>query len=120
MSFQRFLIASAFALATATSTAQAHAKLQASDPKAGSTLGTAPKQIRLQFTEALEPAFSTIKLTDASNAEVPLPPAKVDPVDPKALQTPLPALRAGTYRVQWSAMTHDSHKVKGELTFKIK
>lgn len=32
----------------------------------------------------------------------------------------LPPLSAGAYRISWSAMTHDGHKTKGEVTFKVR
>jgi methionine-rich copper-binding protein CopC len=121
MSIKTLLGVAAFAIAAlATSAAQAHAKLESSQPQAGSTLDSAPKEIRLQFNEAIEPAFSKIKLTDASNAEVQLAPAKVDAADAKAMATDLPALRPGDYQVQWTTMTHDGHKAKGQFSFKVK
>lgn len=121
MHIQRVLAASVLAFAAiATSNAQAHAKLEASEPRAGSTLSSAPKEIRVKFNEALEPAFSKIRLTDAGNAEVALAPAKVDGADPKTMSASLPALRAGQYHVQWTTMTHDGHKSKGEFSFNVK
>jgi len=121
MSIKRILALATFALAsTVTSSAFAHAKLQSSDPQAGSTLGDAPKQVRLKFNEALEPAFSKIKVTGAQNNEIPVAAATVDKVDPTVMTAPLPPLSSGEYHIHWSTMTHDGHKVKGEVTFKVK
>jgi methionine-rich copper-binding protein CopC len=121
MSIKRILTVSTFALASAvTSSAFAHAKLQSSDPQAGSTLASAPKQLRLKFNEALEPAFSKITLVGAGNKEIPLTEAAVDKADPSVMTAQLPPLSAGEYRIQWSAMTHDSHKMKGEVPFTVK
>lgn len=121
MAIKRILSVTTFALASAvTSSAFAHAKLQSSDPQAGSTLGSAPKQVRLKFNEALEPAFSKIKLTGPQNSEIPVTATAVDKADPTVMTAPLPALSAGEYHIQWSTMTHDGHKVKGEVTFKVK
>ena len=121
MQFQRLLAASVLAFAAiATSNAQAHAKLVAAEPNADSTLSTAPKEIRLKFNEALEGAFSKIKLTDTGSAAVALPAAKVDAADATTMSAPLPKLRAGRYHVQWTTMTHDGHKTKGEYSFNIK
>lgn len=117
---QLFAAATFIAAGAVASGAQAHAKLQSSDPQAGSTLATAPKQIRLKFNEALEPAFSKIKLTAGSNTALAIPSAKVDKADPTMMVAPLPALGSGTYHVQWSVMTHDGHKVKGEYLFQVK
>jgi len=121
MSIQRFLAAAGFALAAAaTSPAFAHAKLQSSDPRAGSTLASAPRQVRLKFNEALEPSFSTIRLVGSGNQQVALAGTKVDKADPTVMTAPLPPLSAGAYRLQWSTMGHDGHKVKGELAFTLK
>lgn len=121
MSVKRVLTVAAFALAgAATSPVFAHAALQSSDPRSGSTLDKAPTQVRLKFNEALEPAFSKITLTGPRNAGIRIGAASVDKADPTVLTAPLPALPAGEYRVRWSTMAHDGHKAKGEITFKVK
>lgn len=121
MSIKRILSVSAFVIASAmTSSAFAHAKLQSSDPQSGSTVEAAPKQVRLKFNEALEPAFSKIKLTGPQNTEIPVAATTVDKADPTVMTAPLPALSAGEYHIKWSTMTHDGHKAKGEVTFKVK
>ena len=121
MSIKRVLAVATFAFASAvTSSAFAHAKLQSSDPEAGSTLDTAPKQVRLKFNEALEPAFSKIKVTGPQNNEIAVTGTTVDKADPTVMTAPLPALSSGEYHIQWTAMTHDGHKVKGDVAFKVK
>ncbi|MGJ7917640.1 copper homeostasis periplasmic binding protein CopC [Massilia sp. LXY-6] len=121
MSIERFLAIITFALAsTVSSSAFAHATLQSSDPRAGGTLDSAPKQVRLKFNEALEPAFSKIKLTGPQNKQIPVTATTVDKADPTVMTAPLPPLSAGEYHIQWATMSHDGHKVKGELTFKLK
>ena len=121
MSVKRVLAAAAFAVTSVVmSPVFAHATLQSSAPQSGSTLAKAPAQVRLKFNEALEPAFSKIKLTGPHNSEIPLAAATVDKTDPTVLTAALPALPAGEYRVLWSAMARDGHKVKGEITFKVK
>ncbi|GAB3458098.1 copper homeostasis periplasmic binding protein CopC [Massilia terrae] len=118
---KRLFLAGAFAAGAALATsAQAHAKLQSSDPAAGSIVATAPRQIRLKFNEAVEPAFSKIILSDDKNADIKLPHVEVDKADPSVMTATLPALGHGTFRVQWTAMTHDSHKTKGDFTFQVK
>lgn len=114
----KWIVAGTLALSAAG--AFAHAKLESSEPKAASVLDAAPKRIHLQFNEALEQAFSKIALTGPHNAAVALPKAAVDKDNPKAMTVALPALQAGQYRVQWSTLTHDGHKTKGEFTFKVK
>jgi len=121
MSMPRILSIAALAAASAMAApAFAHAKLQSSDPQAGSTLGAAPKQVRLKFNEALEPAFSKITLLGAGNREIPVAGTAVDKADPSVMTAQLPALGAGAYRLRWSTMTHDGHKTKGEVAFTVK
>jgi copper resistance protein C len=121
MSAKRFVALATLALASVTSSpAFAHAKLQSSEPQSGSTLQSAPKQVRLTFNEALEPAFSKIRVTSSHNAEIPVSATNVDKSDPTVMTASLPALPAGEYRIQWTTMTHDGHKAKGEVTFKVK
>jgi methionine-rich copper-binding protein CopC len=115
MSSAALVLASSFA-----SSAWAHAKLEAAEPKAGSTVAASPKEIRLQFNEVLEAPFSKIKLVDAKDAVVEPAAVAVDKDNPKALIATMPALAAGAYRVQWSTVTRDGHKVKGEYTFNVK
>lgn len=121
MSITRILAVITFACASAAaSSAFAHAKLESSDPPAGSKHASAPKQVRLKFNEALEPAFSKITVVGKGNKEVAVTGIAVDKTDPTVMTTQLPPLPAGEYRIRWSAMTHDSHKTKGEITFTVK
>lgn len=121
MMFKYSLAAISFIVTSAAAPAAfAHAKLQASQPAASSVLASSPKEIRLQFNERLEPAFSKIELVDAKDALLSLPKVEFDKTDPKVMFAPVQALRPGQYRIRWSAMAHDGHKVKGEFAFRVK
>lgn len=113
-------IVTAFTLAAAAALAHAHARMESSLPKADSELPSAPREIRLQFDEALEPAFSKIELRDARQVPVKLPKIAVDGANPKVMFTAVPALPPGRYQVLWTAMSHDGHKAKGQFAFRIK
>jgi methionine-rich copper-binding protein CopC len=121
MNIKQLTAMAAMAFATAaTSSAYAHAKLEASSPKAGAITTPAPKEVRLQFNEPLELAFSKIQLVDAKGVAVgPLKQVR-DKSNPKAMAAALPPLPAGEYRVQWTTLTRDGHKVKGEYSFQVK
>ena len=108
-----------FASMTASS-AQAHGKIVASEPKAGAELSAGPSHIRLRFNERLESAFSKIGLVDVSEVAVALPAVTVDKIDPNVMVAAVPALAAGQYRVRWSAMTRDGHKTHGEFGFRVR
>ena len=121
MKTNKALAAALAALACACAPAAwAHARLQASTPKADTVVSPAPAQVRLQFNEPLEAPFSKLRLVDEGGAVVEPAKTAVDAADPKALVGTLPALHSGAWRVQWSTVTRDGHKVKGEFGFRVK
>ena len=63
-------IVSLLLLALGTGGARAHAFLDHASPLVGSTVATAPHDVALTFTQNLEPAFSTVQVTDANGARV--------------------------------------------------
>jgi methionine-rich copper-binding protein CopC len=105
--------------------AQAHPKLLSSTPAEGAD-GAAPGKIELHFSESLLTQFSGAKLVMTEMpgmAHSPMPmKAKVSAgSDPKSmLITPLSPLPAGTYQVQWRAVSSDTHPITGNVTFKVK
>ncbi|MCF5702423.1 copper homeostasis periplasmic binding protein CopC [Pseudomonas syringae] len=105
--------------------AQAHPKLLSSTPAEGAD-GAAPGKIELHFSESLLTQFSGAKLVMTEMpgmAHSPMPmKAKVSAgSDQKSmLITPLAPLPAGTYQVQWRAVSSDTHPITGNVTFKVK
>lgn len=104
----------------ATSAASAHAKLESSLPQANAVVSPAPAQVRLQFSEQLELPFSKIKLVDEKGTVLEPSKTALDDANPKVLVATVPALHAGAWRVQWSTVTRDGHKVKGQFDFRVK
>jgi methionine-rich copper-binding protein CopC len=103
-----------------TSQAFAHAMLESAVPSAGSTVATAA-QIRLSFTEALEPHFSTITLTTKAGQPVAAPKALPDPADAKSLVlTPTAPLAPGGYHIAWAVVSVDTHRTQGGFDFTVK
>ncbi|KVL44743.1 copper resistance protein CopC [Burkholderia cepacia] len=107
-------------LAAAPLAASAHGKLESATPAAGSTIDAAPDTLRLAFNEALEPAFSSVKVSDANGTAVTQEKAKVDAANPRVMTVAMPKLGPGAYTVQWAAMTADAHRTKGTYTFRVK
>lgn len=110
----------------ASGLAQAHPKLLSSTPAEGAE-GTAPTKIELHFSENLMTKFSGAKLMmtemPGMSAHSPMPmPAKVSGSDdPKTMViVPNAPLSAGTYQVQWRAVSSDTHPITGNVTFKVK
>ncbi|KVH40152.1 copper homeostasis periplasmic binding protein CopC [Burkholderia cepacia] len=114
------LAAAGAILAAAPLAASAHGKLESATPAAGSTIDAAPDTLRLAFNEALEPAFSSVKVSDANGTAVTQEKAKVDAANPRVMTVAMPKLGPGAYTVQWAAMTADAHRTKGTYTFRVK
>ncbi|WP_423382172.1 copper homeostasis periplasmic binding protein CopC [Burkholderia sp. LMG 32019] len=107
-------------VAAAPVAASAHGKLESATPATGSTVDTAPDTLRLTFNEDLEPAFSSVKVSDANGNAVTQDKAKVDAANPRVMTVAMPKLAPGAYTVQWTAMTADAHRTKGTYTFRVK
>jgi copper resistance protein C len=98
---------------------EAHAFLKHADPGVGSTVRTSPSQVRIQFTENIEPAVSSIQVFDASGREVDKRDLHLDSSDHALLQVSLPPLGAGTYKVAWRVVSVDTHVTSGSFTFRV-
>ena len=103
----------------ATFEAGAHAFLDHATPAVGSAIHGSPAQVRLWFTQKLEPAFSTVRVEDRAGRRVDKQDKRVDPANPTLLQVSLPQLAPGKYRVVWRALSVDTHVSEGDFTFDI-
>ena len=99
--------------------AHAHAQLRQADPPVGGTGHAAPPQVELSFSEAVEPRFSTVAVTDAAGAQVDHADLHMAGGDAKRLAISVGALRPGTYKVVWRATAVDTHKTEGSFTFTV-
>jgi len=99
--------------------AEAHAHLLSAVPGAGAVLAKAPTEIDLHYSEALEPHFSSVAVTDKSGTRVDAGSLTLDPNDPKHVIVMLKPLAAGTYRVVWHATSVDTHKTQGAFSFSV-
>ena len=98
----------------------AHASLQSSSPKANEVVALAPTAIVLRFNETLEAPFSRITLINLKSGAVKTTKASVDSAHPMILRLATPPLGIGNYQVQWSTMTQDGHRAKGQFGFQVK
>jgi methionine-rich copper-binding protein CopC len=111
--------AAALVFACASSAALAHAQLEKATPAVGGTVAS-PSEIRLEFSEGVEPKFSKISVTGPAGA-VPLGAAKTDPGNPAVLIAPISkTLAAGVYKVHWQAVSVDTHHTQGTFEFTVK
>ena len=107
------------ALLALASVATAHGVLERSEPRSGSVLKSAPAQVRLRFTGAIEPAYSRVRVTDERGTPVDLGDSAVDPETRRQLRVSLPVLPAGRYTVAWRVLSVDSHVTEGVFTFRV-
>ena len=99
--------------------ANAHAFLEHSDPPVGGKVHSAPAAVRIWFTEAIEPRFSSIQVFDATGKQVDKKDTRSDPSNRSVLQVSLPRLGAGSYKVVWRVVSVDTHRTNGDFTFQI-
>jgi methionine-rich copper-binding protein CopC len=104
---------------TGTGRLEAHAFLKDAEPGVGSTIRTSPNEIRIRFTENIEPAFSSIQVFDASGKEVDKRDVHLDRSDRAILHVSLPRLGAGIYKVVWRVVSVDTHVTNGSFTFRV-
>ena len=105
--------------ALTAATAAGHAVLQRSEPRAASTLQRAPDEVRLYFSERLEPAYSTVRVVNDRDVQVDRRDTRVDRTNPLLLRATLPPLPTGTYKVQWRVLSVDGDVTEGVFTFSI-
>ena len=99
--------------------ALAHSGLQRAEPPVESTLKRPPKELKLYFSERLEPAYSKVRVEDGQGARVDRDDSRVDRSNPLLLRVTLPPLASGTYTVIWRVLSVDSHITEGRYTFRV-
>jgi methionine-rich copper-binding protein CopC len=99
--------------------AHAHAFLDRAAPAVGSTVRGPPAEVKLWFTQELEPAFSTVRVLDKNGKQVDRLDKLVDRSDATLLRVSLPPLAPGTYRVMWRVLSVDTHVTEGDFTFEV-
>ncbi|MER5334614.1 copper resistance CopC family protein [Micromonospora sp. NPDC002717] len=110
-------LAAAALLLVPAAPAAAHNTLQSASPAKEARLTTAPTQVRLTFMQKLDPAFTTIALTDAAQAKV----ATGEPVVSGTTGTVTidRPLANGTYTVAYRVVSADGHPVQGSYRFTV-
>jgi len=98
----------------------AHANLDHAEPKVGSTVNQSPKEVKIWFSQSVEPAFSTIEVFDSGEKRIDKKDSHVDKADKAILIVSVPELEAGIYKVVWHVVSVDTHKTHGDFKFTIK
>ncbi|HEV7634937.1 MAG TPA: copper resistance CopC family protein [Bradyrhizobium sp.] len=99
-----------------TGEATAHAMLDHAEPRVGNTVATPPREVTLWFTQKLEPAFSSVTVTNPAGQRVDTGKARVSG---NQMTVSLRAGGSGTYRVNWQVLSVDAHRTNGSFTFQV-
>ncbi|HCE60907.1 MAG TPA: hypothetical protein DER11_05910 [Janibacter terrae] len=103
------------ALVATAGPASAHARLDNSSPRDGSTLTATPPEVMLRFNEPIKSGLNQVTVTsgstDATEGEL--------EVDGATVYQPLKSsLPAGTYKVSYKVVSADGHPISGSLSFR--
>ena len=103
------------------SVSEAHAILLRSDPAKGAVLNTAPTQVRMWFTESLNPTYSTARVLNGGKKRVDLNNAHVSASDATEMDVNLPPnLPPAVYVVIWRTQSaNDGHVLTGSFIFTV-
>ena len=103
-------------LLLATGEASAHALLDHAEPRVGNNVATAPREVTLWFTQKLEPAFSSLIVTNAAGQRVDIGKPRVSG---NQMSVSLRPGGTGTYRVTWRVLSVDTHTTDGSFSFQV-
>lgn len=116
---RRFLLAAAVLVAVLVpgTPAWAHTRLVSSDPAENATLARAPAAVTVEFSQRLNPDFTTIAVSDTAKRLIPATPPAVDTV--RATVTFDQPLPNGTFTVAYRVVSVDGHTVQNAYTFTV-
>jgi len=98
----------------------AHSLLVRSQPERRATVTRPPEEVRLWFSERIEPAYARVSVWDAGGKQVDAGDAAVDQADATTLAVRTPGLRAGRYTVRYRVLSVDGHIVESSFDFTIR
>jgi methionine-rich copper-binding protein CopC len=99
--------------------AYAHAFVDHTEPAVGSKVKQMPNDVRVWFTEPIEPTSSSIKVFDATGKQIDKKDVHGDTKNKAVLQVSLPSLTPGSYKVVWRVVSLDTHATNGDFTFQF-
>ena len=116
----RFTVALAVVVLTLwANSAHAHAALLKSSPARRSSVTQSPAEVRLWFSEDLEPSYASVWVVDAAGQRLPTGPAAVDDKDKTVLSVPMRPIGPGVYTVHYRVVSVDGHVVESGFIFTV-
>ncbi|HKC21115.1 MAG TPA: copper resistance CopC family protein, partial [Gaiellaceae bacterium] len=109
----RVMLSAAVAALALPAAAWAHAGLVHTVPQANVVLNSPPPQVQLTYTEAVEPRFAAISVTNAAGQQQTTGAPERSATNAKTLVVPLKRLGEGWYLVYWRVISVDGHPVRG-------
>jgi copper transport protein len=98
----------------------AHARLRATVPAAGATLGSPPAFVTLTFSELPDVRLTTIKVLDRGGTDRATGPAEAITEPPMSVRVPVADLPDGGYTVSWRTVSAvDGHISAGSFVFGV-
>jgi copper resistance protein C len=98
----------------------AHASLVKSDPPSRAALAQSPTEVRLWFSEPIEPAYAEVSVLDARESAVVSGKGAVAKDNSRLVTLKLHPLAPGRYTVKYKVLSVDGHAVDSSYVFVIK
>jgi len=99
--------------------AWAHAALLRTVPLPSAVLNSPPPVVLLTYSEAVEPRFAIVSVTNAAGRQETAGPPRRSASDADTLVIPLRRLDHGWYLVYWRVISVDGHPVRSAFTFAV-
>jgi copper transport protein len=117
--FGRPAIIAGLLVASVAMVALAHATLRRADPPVGGRVALPPRELKLEFSEAVAARTSRVELVAPDSQRFTLA-VRGDSALPNVLRADVPPLTAaGAYRVEWRLVGPDGHAVTGKYGFVV-
>ena len=114
------VLAALTALTLVAAPAGAHANLVRASPSPGTAVDPAPLVVYAEFSEAIDPGYSSLEVLDSNGQPVTTGPVEPDPTSRTAMLVPVAELADGTYVVVWRTLSVvDGHVIRGSFAFGV-
>ncbi|GIU84929.1 MAG: copper resistance protein C [Acidimicrobiales bacterium] len=99
--------------------AAAHATLQSTEPADGTSVRTAPDEVRLRFDEPVRVTVGGVRVFDSDGRRVDRGDSHRRSTGREVSARLRPGLRSDTYTVAWRVVSADGHPIRGAFVFAV-